>query len=399
MEPAFKKSWQARTSTGNYFEMLDGLRGIAILMVVAYHTFYTNPESHVLVRFIGGMIGQGGRGVQIFFILSGFLVSYPLFRQRQNHPEAWNLKSYAVRRFSKIIPPYYLSIAILTTYFLFRTSDPVYCWIALKYALGLANFIRTTIPFNPTYWFVIIVVQFYILAPLLFRLCRRLQLLPATMCMVLILLLVPLVVRQLTWPAQRLDVNALAFLMERFPCQFDYFAWGVLFSGILVSLQTLRDKARALSFLGYAGAVLFVLNLCCGALASIKSGTNPYPTRWSTEMFHLSVGISVFLLLFFTFDPSCLGSRLLAMPPLRFTGIISYEWYLFHWPIIVLFNETFGETHGSFLKYALKTSLPFALTFLFSALVYRYFSLPIANRMRSKWFRGQSSAAGSSRVS
>ena len=56
MEPAFKKSWQARTSTGNYFEMLDGLRGIAILMVVAYHTFYTNPESHVLVRFIGGMI-------------------------------------------------------------------------------------------------------------------------------------------------------------------------------------------------------------------------------------------------------------------------------------------------------------------------------------------------------
>jgi peptidoglycan/LPS O-acetylase OafA/YrhL len=91
------------------------------------------------------------------------------------------------------------------------------------------------------------------------------------------------------------------------------------------------------------------------------------------------------LMLFFVFDPRCLGARILGCAPLRFTGIISYEWFLFHGPIVGWFHAHSPEhTHGNVWLYAWKTLVPLALTFIFSVLVYRYFSLPILNRVRER---------------
>ena len=88
------------------------------------------------------------------------------------------------------------------------------------------------------------------------------------------------------------------------------------------------------------------------------------------------------LMLFFVFDPAGLGARFFSQGWLRFTGIISYEWFLFHGPVVGWFHEHTGPTHGSVLAYAWRTLVPLGLTFIFSALVYRYFSLPILNRVR-----------------
>ncbi|MDR3457455.1 MAG: hypothetical protein P4N60_08415 [Verrucomicrobiae bacterium] len=94
------------------------------------------------------------------------------------------------------------------------------------------------------------------------------------------------------------------------------------------------------------------------------------------------------LLLYFVFDPGSLGARFFSLGWLRFTGIISYEWFLFHGPVVACFHEHTGPTHGSVLAYAWRTLVPLALTFVFYALVYRYFSLPILHRVRDRLKQG-----------
>ena len=60
--------------------MLDGLRGLAIVMVVASHGFYVNPNVPGWLLWVGSFIGGGAIGVQMFFVLSGFLISYPFLK-------------------------------------------------------------------------------------------------------------------------------------------------------------------------------------------------------------------------------------------------------------------------------------------------------------------------------
>jgi len=322
-------------------------------------------------------------GVPIFFVLSGFLISYPFFRQRAADNKFWHLQGYARRRIGKIVPPYYLSIIVFAAYYFLRFSDTAYLQTALQWALGIPNFLPVSLRFNGSYWSLIIEVHFYIVLPILFLLTRGLNLRHTAMCLFVILFAAPLIVRQFTWP-EHVTKYSIGFLMARFPCQLDFFAWGILFSGIFVSLSAVRDKIRALSLFGYVGLVLLMASLVFWMLLSRSFDMALHPTRWSVETFHLLPGASAFFLLFFTFDARCIGTRILAHPWLRFVGIVSYEWFLFHEPVVYLFKDIFGHTRGSLIMYALKTILPLAMTFGVAVLVYRFFSLPLMNRIRGR---------------
>ena len=84
---------------------VEGLRGIAVLLVVLFHA---------------GVAGFGGGfvGVDVFFVLSGFLITYPFCRARMQDPEAWYVPGYATRRALKIFPPFYLIIVLLAAFYL-----------------------------------------------------------------------------------------------------------------------------------------------------------------------------------------------------------------------------------------------------------------------------------------
>jgi len=378
------KSWEVQASTGKHFDVLDGLRGVAILLVVTFHTFYVNPESGKTLLAVGGLIKTGLIGVPIFFVLSGFLISYPFFRQRASETQFWYFKGYTRRRIGKILPPYYLSIAVFAAFYSLRFSNPAYLGTALQWALGLPNFVPNALRFNASYWSLIVEVHFYVVLPLLFFLTRGLKVRHASAVLFLILFAVPLGFREFTWPEQPLTKDQLGFLMSRFPCQLDFFAWGVLFAGVFVSLSAVPNDIRALSLFGYAGAVLLLSSICLWALWSNLFDIHFHPTRWSTEAFHFLSGASAFLLLFFVFDPRCFGARVLSHPALRFVGIVSYEWFLFHQPVVDLFQDLFGQAGGSLTRYLCRTVLPLTLTFACSVVVYRYFSLPLMNRIRGK---------------
>jgi peptidoglycan/LPS O-acetylase OafA/YrhL len=269
--------------------------------------------------------------------------------------------------------------------------DPAYFTSAWKWATGLANFTPIPVPFNLSYWSLLVESHFYILLPILFWLTRGRSVTTTTAMLFLILFFGPLLMRQLTWPEGVLNFPAgadalaeqLRLVQTRFPCQLDYFAWGVAFAGVYVALGAVREKLAALGLFGYAGAALMLVTLVFWGKWAGEFGIRAQPTRWSVEISHWLPALAAMLMLFFVFDPAGVGARFFSQGWLRFTGIISYEWFLFHGPIVHWFSEhSPAHANGSVLIYMGKTILPLAVTFAFSALVYRYFSLPILNRIR-----------------
>lgn len=390
MSASTLKRWEIKASTGSHFDVLDGLRGMAILLVVAYHTLYTNPAHGLPARVAGYIIAAGWMGVPVFFVLSGFLISYPFFQKREADPQFWYQRGYASRRLAKILPPFYLSIILFIAFYWLQGSDPSYLKSACLWATGLGNFLVVEPLFNGSYWSLIVESHFYILLPLLFWFTRGRTVRTTTVVLFLILFATPLVVRHFTWPGGLLVLpeygdpvgRHLNMAFARFPCQLDYFAWGVAFAGIYVALGAVREKLGPLSVLGYAGAALFLVALIFWGNWTGQFDIRGHPSRWSVEIAHLLPSLAAMLLLFFVFDPTSFGAQFFSLGWLRFTGIISYEWFLFHGPVVGWFHEHTGPTHGNVLAYAWRTIVPLALTFVFSALVYRYFSLPILNRVR-----------------
>src|SRR5579863_5157152 len=96
---------------------LDGLRGMAITLVVIFHSFYyAPPAGHHPAGFLKGtfvflerFFAAGWTGVDLFFVLSGFLIGGILLDVRTS-PNYF--KTFYLRRFYRIIPVYYVWIAI-----------------------------------------------------------------------------------------------------------------------------------------------------------------------------------------------------------------------------------------------------------------------------------------------
>ena len=377
--------WEIKASTGSHFDVLDGLRGVAILMVVVFHTFFTNPGSGFISEMIGYAIRGGWMGVPIFFVLSGFLITYPFFKGRREDPNFFYAHGYAWRRLAKIAPPFYLSLVLFTVFYWLRLRDPEYLRAALLWAAGLEDYFMPTVPFNLSYWSLIVEAHFYLLVPLLFFLTRGMSVRRTTLGLFLFFILLPLGLRLGAWQCEKFfaDGSHLRFFLERFPlCQLDYFSWGVGFAGFYAEVELMREKFRRLAWLGYLGLGLLAATLALWSFACLKFDIHDESKLWSIETFRFLSAFSGFLLLFFVFNPAGGGAKIVGSSGLQFIGIVSYEWFLFHGPMVGWFRDSVGMTHGSASAYAWRTIVPLVATFIFSVLVYRYFSLPILNRVR-----------------
>ena len=83
---------------------LDGMRAISVLMVVLAHAGF--PSLPFFETFPGWI------GVDLFFVISGFLITHLLLRERENHNEI-NLKLFWIRRFLRLMPAYYFYVSFL----------------------------------------------------------------------------------------------------------------------------------------------------------------------------------------------------------------------------------------------------------------------------------------------
>ncbi|MDQ1099784.1 acyltransferase [Chryseobacterium sp. SORGH_AS_1048] len=175
------------------FYGLDHLRAVAILLVLLYH--YRMFEHPAWIDTIGWV---GWTGVDLFFVLSGFLISSQLFGEISQYGTI-RLKSFFTKRFFRIIPPYALTLLLYFCFPAFREREalpPLWKFLSFTQNYGL-NVID-----NGTFshaWSLCIEEQFYLVLPLSLLLLVRLKAMKYVKSAILFLLILTMLLRFFFW--------------------------------------------------------------------------------------------------------------------------------------------------------------------------------------------------------
>jgi len=343
-----------------YLSYIDGIRAFAVLSVFIYHL-----ERHWLP---GGFCG-----VDVFFVVSGYVVSLSLDKQKGLKFINFLALFYA-RRIKRILPA--LVFCLLVTIFFTNLFIPdSYPSIAHKktafYAFfGLSNFILAAkgndyfgpiAEFNPfTHtWSLGVEEQFYVIFPFIFIIwASGKQTYSRKLAAVIFFLLFLVSLVFCYWHSQTNKLYEYYLISSRF--------WQ-LASGILLYLFTksfLEAKVRPWKRLF---PILSWLGLAIVLASFVVSDAKMFPMPWA----FLSVVGTLLLLFSMHYLESGLVRKLLEHKFLTFIGKISYSLYLWHWPVIVLFQWTVGL--NSLPKYLAVVAITFAMA-IFS---YYYIETPI----------------------
>jgi peptidoglycan/LPS O-acetylase OafA/YrhL len=145
-------------TTKPYFAALDGLRAISVLLVISYHV---KIRAQWLVHIPGQL------GVEIFFVLSGYLITTLLLREEEANSTV-DLFAFYIRRVFRIVPVY---ILILTVYLALCHHNPLK-WSEFRHALPYyLTFTNELMPFGAPFgfsWTLGIEEKFYLVWPLLY---------------------------------------------------------------------------------------------------------------------------------------------------------------------------------------------------------------------------------------
>jgi peptidoglycan/LPS O-acetylase OafA/YrhL len=372
--PHWLESWHVDPSANREYDFIDGLRGLAILMVLACHAVYAKEPSATAGRYLLSFTGTLGMGVTLFFTLSGFLISWPFWRRKVNGAASLGLPAYGLRRFWKIYPPLALSVLLLTPYYILSSGGASeILHTAAQWLTGLAFFMPVSGRFNPVMWSLVVEIHFYLALPLLFLLTKPL---PARTCLWLIpltLFLVPVSIQALTGVSPTFAPQ----IEDPFCVGLSAFCFGVLAGG-MDNLKVWNKRWGRIGDWGWPIGVLGLTGLAWVRLnPAAHFSITSYLCIWT---FMLGAGC----LLCYAAAPENSRARWLCAPWLRWCGIISYEWYLFHQPLIYWMRGLFGPVRGDVVEYGLVLVVPVLVSAGFSALVYRWFSLPILKFGRSK---------------
>ncbi|MGC9944259.1 MAG: acyltransferase [Verrucomicrobiota bacterium] len=359
-------AWHVNPSANRDYDFIDGLRGVAILMVVACHHFYVNPKSGPATLFVGAIIESGGQGVQLFFALSGFLISWPFWKRKFAHSAVAVPPGYGRRRFWKIYPPLALSLVLLTPFYILLKDDWSYLPLAAKWLAGIPFIFPVIGKLNPVMWTLVIEVQFYAVLPFIFLALKWASPKLCLWLVTLAFLLVPLSVQILAgWhPTFHPDINSY------FPSGLDSFCLGVLLAG----LDNMGVVKKSWAKLGIIGACLWPL-ASLGMAWIVTHTINE--SLFINQILVWVEKIASACLLCYIANPQHSVARMLCSPVLRWFGIISYEWYLIHQPITLWVRDIFGPANGSFVKYAIIVGGSFIFSLAVAGVVYRHYSLPI----------------------
>ncbi|MET3929921.1 peptidoglycan/LPS O-acetylase OafA/YrhL [Lysobacter sp. OAE881] len=315
-----------------YFPYIDGLRALAVLSVIAYH---------LDARLLPG----GFTGVDVFFVISGFVVSASMAHlHRPRLPDY--LGYFYSRRIRRIAPALVVCLMLtgiasalfIPQAWLSDTSNEVGRWAFV----GLSNFVllRTDgdyfspkVEFNPyTHtWSLGVEEQFYVLFPLLFFAWawgargRKWSM----------ALFAAGLVASLGYVIHIAEAKpALAFYM--LTTRFWQLATGVLLFQVLSQAKGESGATRIPAFVATAGAFVS-LALLAVSLATARAGHSPWPDSVPAVLGTLG-------LLGFLYRPDAGGPlrALLENGGVRWVGRLSYSLYLWHWPVFVLMRWTVG---------------------------------------------------------
>ena len=175
MLSSLERVFRRKTSSLHYIPVIDGVRFLAIFLVFLYHAAqYFGKEwkgDKYVPVFWHTILENGHKGVPVFFMLSGFILSLPFAQQYVHNGRKVVIRDYYLRRLVRLEPPYFIA---MTIFFCIAVSQSPEQWKHLLQSLLASYIYLHTILFrhfpyiNGVAWTLEIEVQFYLVAPLLF---------------------------------------------------------------------------------------------------------------------------------------------------------------------------------------------------------------------------------------
>lgn len=162
------------TSSGRFIPQIDGLRFAAIAWVFIYHSHHYTLAGHLpsgpIAQFVNDFLLRGWFGVQLFFVISGFVLGLPFAESHLMGRSQVSLNKYFVRRVTRLEPPYLINLTLaMLVWLLIVHSTP---WPIFPHFLASAFYVHNAVyqdgsTVNLVAWSLEVEVQFYILAPML----------------------------------------------------------------------------------------------------------------------------------------------------------------------------------------------------------------------------------------
>jgi peptidoglycan/LPS O-acetylase OafA/YrhL len=294
------------------YAVLDGLRAISILLVLACHLLPLGPKALRLNEAAGAM------GMSLFFALSGFLITSGLMRNPQ-------LSEFLIRRSARILP---LAYAYTLVVFLIFSFDPkALLWTNLFVVNYLTQYLGNG--WNDHFWSLCVEMQFYLaIAAVVFLVGQKVRWVVWLACLTITLL----------------RVRAGAYLAIETHLRVDE----ILSGACAATLYPNRLTLKGVPALMIIAAVLWFIS--AWPLADAFQYFRPYTTG--------------LLLLTALHYGAANSTTLLASRPLRYIATISYALYVIH-PATAHGWMSEGST---VTKYLLKRPISFAVTFFFAHL-------------------------------
>lgn len=414
--------------SAQYKPEIDGLRAVAVLAVLANH-------------LVGGLFPGGFLGVDIFFVISGYVITLSLFA-REQQPFGEFLLAFYSRRFKRLIPALLVCILVCSlVYSLFVQVPASSLWTGFAGIFGFSNIFlylnqadyfaqATELNLFLHTWSLGVEEQFYLLYPVIFWLAsRRQQLFKRLLVLVLLLGILSAVLFRLR------VISVPPFLLAQGKAPYFIFLILLVALALFIRKSSLfRPYYRPLFLLL---AVLSAVSILCFSLlinADPSAAFYLMPNRFwemglgcllalmanrflasadhlgerTSRFSGVSAGLLAMICIFFFLPYSWkgittpavtgltalllasmnlqsadydIGKRLLSSSGMTFIGLISYSLYLWHWPVLVIARWTIGAEGWSLLWVL-------GVTIVLSLISYRFIEAPLR---RAQW--GASNAA------
>ncbi|HRO44564.1 acyltransferase [Agriterribacter sp.] len=344
----------------SYIRELDGVRGIAALMVMFFHFFFQLKTDDAFLLTVRKLSYFGETGVSLFFVLSGFLITRILMASRQNERFFYH---FYLRRSLRIFPLYYLFLAVY--YFVFPlvkhvpqepfSMQAVY-WI---YMQDFAFTFNWAAEGPGHFWSLAIEEHFYLFWPLLVYYLNN---------------------KKITYVISAIIITALLtrglLIAGNYEYRFftfsrmDELAMGALLAVLEAKgkLKQVKQNRKRFLFLFIISAILVLL------FWQSLTGTSSNLFFRLTRFLILGFAYFSFIGFVITAGQGFFIKKMLRIPPLIYTGKISYGLYVYH-PICFWLARQFFKTGNIWIE----AILCFAFTYIIASGSYYLFEKRFLN--------------------